>query len=241
MSLFPSLSLITAVSSLPVFQAQLARSPCVSQGTVRLTAYMNAGSAAEAFNPIIATADTDWLVWVHQDVFLPEDWAQRFAQRLHEACSRWPALAVAGVYGISGRGSLASHAGHVLDRGQLLAPGTGLPCTADSLDELLVAVRTDSGLRMDAALGFDFYGTDLVLQARAAGLECAIVDACCEHWSDTPRQPPIPTRLAERIARSGRAFEEKWVTRLPVTTTCFAINSPGDVEAAIRQLAQDLD
>jgi hypothetical protein len=43
-----------------------------------------------------------WLVWAHQDVYLPLGWDLKFASALQEAVSHWPNLAVAGVYGVSG-------------------------------------------------------------------------------------------------------------------------------------------
>ena len=83
---------------------------------------------------------------------------------------------------------------------------------------------------MDPALGFDFYATDLVLQAQEAGLASAVVDAYCEHWSDTPSSGPMPRELFERVKANGHAFELKWAHRLPVSTPCFEITRPGDFE-----------
>ena len=105
----------------------------------------------------------------------------------------------------------------------------------DSLDELLLAVRTDAGLRLDPALGFDFYATDLVLQAQARGLCAAVVDGYCEHWSSTPSQGSAPQSLLDRINASGDVFERKWAHRLPVTTPCFPVEREGDVRQFLAQ------
>jgi hypothetical protein len=226
---------VTAVSKLDVFQQRLCASPCVQGGGRRLIAQFNATSAAQAFDGAMAGLQAEagtWLVWVHQDVVLPGDWDQRFLAALREAQQQLPQLAVAGVYGLAGH----ERAGHVLDRGRLLREPRALPCAADSLDELLFAVRADSGLQLDAALRFDFYATDLVLQAQAAGLQAAVVDAYCEHWSDTPTGSQVSDALAERILASGRAFEAKWAHRLPVHTSWLTLRAPGDVERFIRQL-----
>lgn len=235
----PTLSFITGVSRLDVLQKHLARSPCFAAHGASLTACLNAPSAAQAFNAAVLTCQTDWLVWVHQDVFLPEGWEKRFAEQLQIAQAQWPSLAVAGVYGVRGQGLSAQHVGHVLDRGNLLAPQAAMPSLADSLDELLVAVRVSSGLQMDPDLGFDFYGTDLVLQAQAKGMCCAVVDAYCEHWSDTPVQWPLPVTMVERIARNAGVFERKWAQQLPITTTCFDIHQLGDVESFLTRHGQD--
>lgn len=236
------LSFITCASNAEVLAKRLLASPCLRPGGLPLTVVFNAASAAQGFNAAMAAAShtantaapTDhWLVWLHQDVFLPEGWDTRFAKALTDAAQRFPKLAVAGVYGIVGAGAQACRAGHVLDRGTLLHESAPLPCLADSLDELLFAVRVNTGLLLDAALGFDFYATDLVLQAQERGWQCAVLDACCEHWSGTPASGAVPPPVVARIKQSAEVFERKWAQRLPITTPCFDIAKAGDVAAFI--------
>lgn len=232
------LSFVTCVSRIDVLAQRLAQSPCLQKGGLPWAAYFNCATAAQAFNQqLCANTTVDWLVWVHQDVYLPADWDQQFRQALMLATEQWPDLAVAGVYGVQGAGESMRRAGHVLDRGQLLQEPAALPCLVDSLDELLVAVRVPSGLQMDPAMGFDFYATDLVLQAQQAGLRAAVLDAYCEHWSDTPSSGAMPARLIHRVKNNGRAFESKWAHRLPVQTPCFTIHRPGDVAAFVDAIA----
>jgi hypothetical protein len=238
----PTLSFVTGVSQWDVLLRNLARSPCLQSGHLKWSAVCNAKSAAEAFNPALIAAEQvlresgdhqpqadHWLVWVHQDVFLPAGWDFQFANALKTALAIWPTLAVAGVYGVTGFGAQIVRSGHVLDRGKLLKEPTPLPCLTNSLDELLVAVKVGSGLRMDAAMGFDFYGTDLVLQAKQKGLQAAVLDAFCEHWSDTPGDWPLPQTLVQRISNNAHAFEKKWQQALPLSTSCFDIGQIGDV------------
>lgn len=225
-----SLTLVTAVSKLDVFQQRLMSSPCLRPGGLPLLAYFNCSSAAQAFNSAMDSAPAGhWLVWVHQDVVLPSGWDVQFMHALAEAQTRLQNLTVVGVYGVRGSGAGAVRAGHVLDRGVLLQESTPLPCAVDSLDELLFAARAGAGLRLDPALGFDFYATDLVLTAQSRGQTCAVVDAMCEHWSDTPAQGHVPASTVSRIAASAAVFERKWQNRLPVTTPCFEIQQAGDV------------
>ncbi len=238
----PTLSFVTGVSQWDVLLRNLARSPCLQKGQLAWSAVCNANSAADAFNSAMVAAETlvredathshtdnHWLVWVHQDVYLPAGWDVHFAKSLQEAQAQWPHLAVAGVYGVSGFGADCVRSGHVLDRGNELKEPTPLPSLTDSLDELLVAVKVGSGLRMDPALGFDFYGTDLVLEAKAKGLCAAVVNAYCEHWSDTPAAWPLPESLVQRISNNAAAFERKWAHALPLSTSCFDMAKPGDV------------
>lgn len=245
-SSLPSLAIVTSVSRIDVLQQRLSQSPCLQRGGLPWVAYFNSSSAAAAFNQAMDAARAaahdvhhpDWLVWVHQDVYLPEGWEKQFQNALREANKKWPSLAVAGVYGVHGIGVNGWRAGHVLDRGQLLREPALLPCLVDSLDELLVAVRVDSGLRMDPAMGFDFYATDLALQAQDAGLCTAVVDAFCEHWSDTPSQGEMPSSLIERVKKNAEVFERKWAHRLPVETPCFEIRQPGDVATFVNKICK---
>ena len=229
------LSFVTCANDPTALRQRLLASACMASGEYAQAVYVNAPSAAAAFNAEMARLPAaQWLVWVHQDVFLPPDWDRRFIAAIGEAEALIPKLSVVGVYGVVGAGAAARRAGHVLDRGTLLRETTPLPCRADSIDELLFAVKVDAGLRLDPALGFDFYATDVTLSARERGLDAAVVDAYCEHWSGTPREMAKPS-VAARVARSAEVFERKWEHRLPVDTTCFSIGKVGDVALQSRQ------
>jgi hypothetical protein len=233
------LHLVCAVSDKSVLHRELLASPDLAAyagafASVHLI--HGAHCAAHAANPVLdRLSGPCWVVWVHQDVHLPQGWANNFYAALEQAQAIWPRLAVAGVYGLCGPGEQAMRAGEVWDRGTRLCEPTALPCPASALDELLVAVRADSGLRFDADLGFDFYATDLCLQARARGLDTAVLHAPVRHASSTPRSGPAPQRVLDRIARSGAVFEAKWSAALPVFTPCFEIRKAGDVRAFIEQ------
>lgn len=223
---------VTCLSRVDTARDNLLASPCLGPRGHPAVLHWNCTSAAQALNAVLdSNPYQTWVVWVHEDVFLPDGWDVQFLTRLDEAEERFGPLAVAGVYGVAGAGSGPRRAGNVVDRGRLLQETEPLPCLVDSLDELLFAVRADTTLRLDSALGFDFYGTDLVLQAQAAGFRCAVVDARCEHRSSTPASGAASEILARRIARSGTIFEKKWQHRLPLTTSCFDIRQPGDVAA----------
>lgn len=227
---------VSCVSRIEVAREFLLASPCLSQGRSPLVMHWNCGSAAQALNSVIDSKPTQrWIVWAHQDVFLPAQWEVQFLSALNHAESRLGPLEVAGVYGVTGVGTGAIRAGHVLDRGHLLKESRALPCLVDSLDELLFAVKADTTLRLDPLLKFDFYATDLVLQAQALGKKCAVVDAYCEHWSDTPSNGEASETLALRIAASGSVFESKWQHRLPISTSCFDISRLGDMAAFTRR------
>lgn len=237
-----TLHFVTCVSQPKVLADRLLASPCLAERRYPLAVHTGADSAATAINhELDHHPQAHWLIWVHQDVSLPEGWDTSFMAALSEARQRWPNLAVAGVYGIAATPADAAdeprRAGHLLDRGQLLQEATPLPCLASSLDELLIAIRVDAGLRAEPKLGYDFYGTDLCLAAAEKGLTAAVLDAYCEHWADTPYAGFAPA-LLERIESSGAFFEQKWLATLPVSTPCLTIRQPGDVARRCQQLAR---
>lgn len=233
----PLLHFITCATDPEVLRNRLLASPCLAERHYGLSIYLDAASAAAAFNKEIEQlSGVEWLVWVHQDVFLPSGWDQQFISALHAAAGIFPRLAVAGVYGIVGASVAAQRAGHLLDRGCLLKEPLALPCRVDSLDELLFAVRGNSGLQLDPALRFDFYASDLALMAMERNLQAVVVDAYCEHWSSTPQDAAISTGLFDRILASGKVFEKKWAHRLPFATSCFSIERVGDVASQLQAL-----
>jgi len=229
---------VAGVNQPEVLANRLAASHCFVQERYPLRAHFNEPSAASAFNAVLNSLPvTAWAIWVHQDVVLPPGWPDAFLKQLNLATQSLPGVAVAGVYGVIGHGTQAQRAGHVLDRGVLRREPLALPCAIDSLDELLVAVNAGSGLSMDPQLGYDFYATDLVLEAKSRGLQSVAVDAFCEHWSDTPADGPISDTVLSRIARNAEAFEQKWAARLPITTPCFEISARGDVARFLGQFS----
>jgi hypothetical protein len=236
--LIPNLEFIVAVSDQNVLEKYLLNSPCLQSKKYPLHIYRNCQSAAQAFNVHALSTQTPpentWWIWVHQDVYLPQDWDRLFIAKLLEAQAKYPRLGLLGLYGIAGHGPLAQRAGALLDRGQMLQELTPLPCLVDSLDELLIASKAQNQLGFDPSLGFDFYGTDIVLTAQEKNIQAAVIHAPCEHWSSTPQKPPFPLKLVERIEKSAHAFENKWRHRLPLTTPCFEIHEIGSTSQFLK-------
>lgn len=222
------LGLVCAVSQPEVLHRCLLASPALAdmvEVALPMVLVPGAGDAASVLAAAQRTQlDVDWWLWVHQDVVLPAGWFAQFKARLAAALQRWPDLAVVSDYGMTDDGE---RAGHVLDRERILREPTPLPCLAAAVDEHLLAVRCSSGLGFDAALGFDLYGTDVVLTARAAGLTAAVLDVFCEHRATTPRLPPYPQALVARYRKSAVYFEAKWQAQLPLHTPSMSFPFAG--------------
>ena len=224
-------SFLTCVSDGPTLESNLLRSPCLIDGPPHaVVAVKNCPSAAAGLNLGLERAELELVVCVHQDVFLPAGWDRCFMQQLQESERRFGSIGVAGVYGVgevlepedSGQPLQAERIGWVVDRGRLLRDGPELPAKVATLDELLLVVRRDTGLRFDPDLGFHLYGADICLRARERGLAVVALAALCHHNS---RNVGLP----EAFYRSAAVFARKWSHRLPVATPCVIIDRDGEV------------
>ncbi len=237
----PSLALVVCVSDRVLFERCLLSSPGLRMPgggfAAPILRYEGCRSAADGFNTAIPSTQADWLLFVHEDVWLPAGWHTLFAQRIAEAEQQFKRLAVVGVFGMSiSSGQPAEQAGIVWDRDRWVRGRVALPTRASALDELCFAVRRDSGLRLDAALGFHLYATDLVLQANERGFDSCVVAAPCHHLSRTPRSG-FSAELIQAFSQSAVRFEEKWRHRLPVRTPCIDFTCDIPVLANIAHLA----
>jgi glycosyltransferase involved in cell wall biosynthesis len=225
-------SFVVCVSDEAILNANLMVSPCVARAdSPHRTIVLREGpSAASGLNFGLERASHEWAVCVHQEVYLPEGWDRLLSQQLREAERRFGPVGVAGVYGVgdvirpeSPEQPLgAERIGWVVDRGRELRDGPELPARVAALDELLLVVRRDSGLRFDPALEFHLYGADLCLQARERGMAVVALGALCHHNSRNVFLPRAFFSSAEVLAR-------KWSHRLPVAAPCVVIERGGAV------------
>jgi Glycosyltransferase like family len=222
------LSFVACASDEEVLRSNLLASPSLApESGHEAFLVKNCPSAANGLNLGLARSSGEWVIGVHQDVFLPQGWDRRLALQIREAERRFGPVGVAGVYGVGPAMALsaslaAQRIGRVVDRGRLLCDGPGLPALAATLDELLLVVRRDSALRFDPRLGFHLYGADICLQAAELGLPVVVIDALCHHNSRS-------VGLPKAFYKSAQVFARKWAHRLPVATPCVIIDRQGRV------------
>jgi hypothetical protein len=226
------LSFVVGVTDIEILQNNFMAPPCVAEegsphevilvrGGPNVTAKLSCG---------LERADHEWVVCIHQDVWLPPSWELQVAQQLVEAERRFGPVGVAGVYGAGDVAAAddftqplsAERIGWVVDRGRMLKDGPELPARIATLDELLFVVRRDTPLKFDSALGNHFYGVDLCLQAHELGLATVALGAMCKHNSRH-------IGLGEGFHASAAVFARKWRHRLPVATPCVIIDGSGSV------------
>ena len=228
------LGIVCAANDTNTLRRCLLASPALRSVSLPMVVVYGAPNAAVVLDTAYSSGfNVDWWIWLHQDVILPEGWFDGFHKQLAQALARWPDLATVSNYGLNASGQ---RAGVLLDRGELLREELALPCLARSFDEHLIGLRASAGLRFDPELGFDLYGTDVVLCAETAGLPAAVLPLYCEHWSSTPKYPPFSGGLISRYLKSATYFERKWQAALPIASPCMSFDSVGSATAQCNAL-----
>ena len=183
-------------------------------------------SATVALNEGIDRSHADWIVCAHQDVRFPDAWwsaaARQIAQWERDAGCR---VGVAGLVGVTRGGTF---------RGSTIDPAgfsrwTPLPDRVLTVDEHVLILRRDSGLRFDPHTpGFHCYGTDLALTARRSGFDVIVVDAPVRHFSTGT--------IDDTFRRSAAWLLGKWGAEYAhVIPTCAATIARRSVSSVSRR------
>lgn len=174
-------------------------------------------SAAAAYNQGLAKASGEIVVFVHQDVFLPSEWATSFSAALAALEKTDPNWGVLGVWGISPSGAGVGHV-HSTGMERTLGGAFQLPIEVKTLDEVLLVLRRATGLCFDDKLtGFHLYGTDICLQSNKRNLKNYVISAFCVHNTNGIRWLPVAYWKALFYLR------RKWRGNLPVHSPCMRI------------------
>lgn len=208
-------SVTVASNNQAVLQQNLLRSPDLQGADIHVR--VGYSSVALAFNPVLESSAADIVIFVHQDIYLPSGWIERLLSVIKNLQDKDPRWAVLGVYGISAADGEAR--GHVYctgNRRTLGRPFEGV-VPVQSLDEIVLVVRRESGLRFDQALGYHLYGTDICLTARKMGWSTYAASIFCLHNSNGYKYLPLS------FWQGYRFLQRKWRAELPVRTPCTVV------------------
>lgn len=214
----PTYSFVVAANDRDTLNKNLLASPCLRQDSPHelliLEGYSSAGCA---YNRGLEQSRNDVVVFVHQDVYLPHEWAPSVETALREIERSDPDWGVAGCWGV--REDRAKF-------GHLYTPGDGIigesldrPERVRTLDEVVLILRKSSGLKYDESLaGFHFYGADICLTAAEAGRRCYAISAFCVHNSRQYFEYPPD------FYESYQYMKKKWKQWLPIQTSCICVS-----------------
>jgi hypothetical protein len=204
-----------------ISRRDLESSPEIANRQVSLSVLWNERSASSAYAREFETAEAEFLIFAHQDIYLPRGWfnaLDKAIEHLQKIDEKW---AVIGLYGVTHEGI---HVGHIWDSGlgRVLGEPFSNPVRVTSIDEIVLIVRRASKVRFDPALpSFHLYGTDIVLNAEMLGESAYVVDVPVIHNSKAIR------RLGSDYVMAYRFMVRKWAARLPWPTVIHPLrNNP---------------
>ena len=216
-----SFAIICASHSDDILNANLRRSPLLSNGTIPLHIERGAASAAQAYNRALDATTADILIFAHHDVYFPHGWETLLQTRLATLATQDPNWALFGPFGVA---LDAAHIGPVWSSslGQIVGRVPTTAVEVQSFDEMVIILRRATGLRFDEALpGWHLYGTDIVTQARARGLH-AYAGALPTIHNDRYHEA-----LGTDFDTAYHFLQAKWRDRLPLRSPIVKISRSG--------------
>jgi hypothetical protein len=213
-------------------QANLARSPEIVDGKVRLTVLWNEIGASGAYARSMLAATAEILVFAHCDVYFPIGWFERLAWEVDRLTGMDRDWAVAGISSMTRSGELV---GRIYDsafdtpdgdvswgygNSGVFGKSLAIPVAVASADELVLIMRRGLGVSFDPLLpGFHLYGTDIMLEAQLRGKTSYGLDMPAIHNA----KPQL--RIGRDYALAYRYMVRKWRDQLPVPTTCGTLTA----------------
>lgn len=189
----------------------LLRSENISE--IDLKIIKGAKNASKALNDVINLSKSDYLIIVHQDVFLPQNWQDLLKLRLEELNTLDPKWAVAGPFGRSEK--LKKNVGCVYSSslGGIVGNRISESIEVDSLDELAIFINMKSGINFEPNLpSFHLYGTEIILIAKSMGFKSYAVNFPLVH------NDKFKPGLGLGFFKSYLYMRKKWKNSLPITT-----------------------
>lgn len=199
-----------ATHDMAVLEGNLGLSPAITDKKLQLLIEKNCPSASIAYNRIIERSTAPIIVLAHHDVYLPQGWDSLLRARIAEVSAFDPNWAVIAPFGVGhdlvGYGTVwSSSIGTIVGR---VANG---PIPVQTVDELLIVLRRQSGLRFDETLpGFHLYGTDIVQTALSGGMGAYAMSLPVVH------NDGFKSHLDASFAMAYRHQSRKWRKRLPL-------------------------
>lgn len=195
-----------------VLQANTLRSRINPRSLIVLEGYDN---VPKAYNSIDKKG-SDIIIYMHEDVYLPQGWIQSVYEDLECMSHDYPDWGVVGVAGAKLVDGKKVNRGYIRDRGKEWGSPTPPVSEVDTLDELLLITRGD--FTFDENLPLHFYGADICMQAKQRGRKCYAINNYLHHNSTLK----VGERTDDFYA-CERYFRNKWKDYLDIATTCTIV------------------
>lgn len=176
--------IVVPVNDLDILDRNIRASPGLTEIDPHIICVSGATSAADAWEKGKTKCKTDWILYCHQDIAVPEGSGWMMEHDLLD--SRADVLGFAGI--VDGE-----HAGFVIDRGwRFDHPHFGKPT---SIEEFAVFLRPD--VTLDPDLGWHCWGTDLCHRYRCALLRIPLFHNSI-HGNELPPEYIKSTRVLRK-------------------------------------------
>jgi hypothetical protein len=202
-------SIVCCTHNLQILNENLLRSPNIKDHQLIISEHSKC--ITKTYNESASKADNEIVIFVHHDVYLPEDFFKELKENLNEIEDDW------GVIGVAGKTINGNDAGFVCDRGNIFGEKKG-PIEVQTLDELLLIKKKDY-IQFDEKIPsiHHLFGTDICLQYNELGKKNYAISAFCKHNS------MYNNKIPESWYRSEEYIKKKWSKLLPIETTCKLI------------------
>ncbi len=178
-----NLSVIIPMNNHRQFDLNIIRSAGLHEIGAEIIPIKDATSAADALEKGKNYIKNDWILFCHQDVYIPKDSGHLIAEIINSIPNEKKNNTLIGFAGTEE----TRNAGLVIDRtGRFDFPGS---MNASSIDEFALLFTRDSIHKIDHSFGWHAWATDMCLAAKMCGVPAQIKRIPLFHNSVTPNGP----------------------------------------------------
>ena len=215
------LCIVVACNNDACLERNLLASDLVVKHGVSVHVERGAPSASIAYNRGLDATDAPYVIFAHQDVYLPPSWLENLASAIETISVQDPDWALLAPIGMA---LDEEHIGDIWTT--CLNKRVGRPVkdpeAAQSVDEQIFVLGRATGLRFDEKLPFyHLYGTDIVQAAWASGHGAYVANIPVVH------NDGFKGRLRGDFTAGFEYVRRKWKAALPLRTTVLRISWHG--------------
>lgn len=210
-------SIICAANKPDVLHENLLKSPGISSHEIIVV--FGAKNVPDAYNRGAKIATEEVMIFVHQDVFLPESFFPELESSLESLSGQnWGILGPIGAK-LCPATEETLYIGDMVDRGTRLGNRESLPEAIQTLDEMmLICKKEDAIFDEEIPSANHMHGADICINSISRGKKNFAIQAFCYHNST------MGYSLPPEFYASAEYVRNKWKDYLPIVTTCTRLD-----------------